>query len=125
MLNNPYQAYKQQSMLTMTQGEMLIAVYDGLLKAVYSAQQAFEKKDISEINKQLQKAQRILRYLQGTLNHDYEVSGNLNALYDYFIRQLRQANIKKSSDGLDEIVRMIEELRESFVQADKNVRMKK
>ena len=34
MLQNRYQAYKQQSMLTMTQGEMLTAVYDGLLKAI-------------------------------------------------------------------------------------------
>lgn len=126
MIQNGYQAaYKQQSLLTMTQGEMLSAVYDGLLKALYSAQKAFKINDITLINKHLLKAQEILRYLKSTLNSQYEVSQNLDTLYDYFIEQIRQANIKKSPDGLDDITQMIQELRDAFVQADKNVRLQK
>lgn len=125
MIQNNYQAYKQQSLLTMTQGEMLKAVFDGLLKSIYSAQKAFETNDIALINKHLLKAQEILAYLKSTLNSQYEVSQNLDTLYDYFINQIRQANIKKSPDGLDDITQMIQELRDAFVQADKNVRAQK
>lgn len=125
MLQNRYQAYKQQSMLTMTQGEMLTAVYDGLLKAIYSAQKAFETQDLPEINKHLLKAQEILGYLKSTLNSQYEIAQNLESLYDYFIQQLRQANVKKSPEGLQDIAQMIQELRDAFVQADKNVRSQK
>ena len=32
MKNNPYQSYKQQSVMTMTQGDMLTLLYDGVLK---------------------------------------------------------------------------------------------
>lgn len=124
MLQNQYQAYKQQSVLTMTQGEMLKAVYDGLLKALYSAQKAFSTNDYALINKHLLKAQEILEYLKNTLNPKYEISQNLAALYDYFLEKIRQANVSKSSDGLDEIENMIMELRDAFVQADKNVRTK-
>mgnify|MGYP001623257989 FL=1 len=125
MLQNRYQAYKQQSMLTMTQGEMLTAVYDGLLKAIYSAQKAFETRDLPEINKHLLKAQEILGYLKSTLNSQYEIAQNLESLYDYFIQQLRQANVKKSPEGLQDVAQMIQELRDAFVQADKNVRSQK
>lgn len=125
MLQNRYQAYKQQSMLTMTQGEMLTAVYDGLLKAIYSAQKAFETQDLPEINKHLLKAQEILGYLKSTLNSQYEIAQNLESLYDYFIQQLRQANVKKSPEGLQDVAQMIQELRDAFVQADKNVRSQK
>ncbi len=125
MLQNRYQAYKQQSMLTMTQGEMLTAVYDGLLKAIYSAQKAFETRNLPEINKHLLKAQEILGYLKSTLNSQYEIAQNLESLYDYFIQQLRQANVKKSPEGLQDVAQMIQELRDAFVQADKNVRSQK
>lgn len=124
MLQNQYQAYKQQSVLTMTQGEMLKAVYDGLLKSLYSAQKAFSAHDYTLINKHLLKAQEILEYLKNTLNPKYEISQNLAALYDYFLDKIRQANVTKSPDGLDEIEKMVTELRDAFVQADKNVRMK-
>lgn len=122
MLQNQYQAYRQQSVLTMTQGEMLKAVYDGLLKALYSAQKAFDAGDYALINKHLLKAQEILEYLKNTLNPKYEISGNLASLYDYFLEKIRGANVAKSPDGLDEIEKMITELRDAFVQADKNVR---
>lgn len=125
MLQNRYQAYKQQSMLTMTQGEMLTAVYDGVLKAIYSAQQAFKAGDLAAINKHLIKAQEILSYLKSTLNSKYEISQNLESLYDYFIEQVRQANVKKNPDGLAEVAEMVQELRDAFVQADKNVRTQK
>lgn len=125
MLQNRYQAYKQQSMLTMTQGEMLTAVYDGLLKAIYSAQKAFETRNLPEINKHLLKAQEILGYLKSTLNSQYEIAQNLESLYDYFIQQLRQANVKKNPEGLQDIAQMVQELRDAFVQADKNVRSQK
>ena len=78
-----------------------------------------------EINKHLLKAQEILGYLKSTLNSQYEIAQNLESLYDYFIQQLRQANVKKSPEGLQDVAQMIQELRDAFVQADKNVRSQK
>ena len=44
-----------------------------------------------------QKAQKILRYLDQTLDPQYEISGSLSALYDYFIRRLVEANLHKDN----------------------------
>ena len=121
---NPYQQYQRQSVMTMTQGEMLTKLYDEVIKQMSGAKICLTEKDLSGVNNALQKAQRILFYLKSTLDFKYEISGNLDALYDFFIERTVQANLKKDAAMLDEIIPMIEDLRDSFVQADRNARSK-
>lgn len=122
MLQNKYQAYKQQSVMTMTQGEMLNTLYDGLLKALYAAKGGLETRDYTVANRELIRAQKILNYLKTTLNHQYEIANNLEMLYNFFLQQIVQANVRKSSEHMDDIIEMVTQLRDAFVQADKNVR---
>lgn len=121
-MNNPYKAYKQQSILTMTPGDMLTALYDGILKEVAVAKDAFAQNNIPGINRSLIKIQRILYHLQSTLDFQYEVANSLNALYDYFIYLATQANVKKDPAGLDELASMINELKLVYIDADKKSR---
>ena len=121
---NPYQQYQRQSVMTMTQGEMLTKLYDEVIKQMSGAKICLTEKDLSGVNNALQKAQRILFYLKSTLDFKYEISGNLDALYDFFIKRIVQANLKKDAAMLDEIIPMIEDLRDTFVQADRNARSK-
>lgn len=121
---NPYQQYQRQSVMTMTQGEMLTKLYDEVIKQMSGAKICLTEKDLSGVNNALQKAQRILFYLKSTLDFKYEISGNLDALYDFFIKRTVQANLKKDAAILDEIIPMIEDLRDTFVQADRNARSK-
>ena len=109
MVLNPYQKYQQQSVMTMTPGEMLTRLFD-------------EQKDYAQANDALQRAQRILRHLDATLDRQYEVSHGLSALYDYFIRRTVEANIRKEDAPIDEILPMVIELRDSFIQADRLAR---
>ena len=122
MLQNKYQAYKQQSVMTMTQGEMLNTLYDGLLKALYAAKGGLETRDYTVANRELIRAQKILNYLKTTLNHQYEIANNLEMLYNFFLQQIVQANVPKSSEHMDDVIEMVTQLRDAFVQADKNVR---
>ena len=121
---NPYQQYQRQSVMTMTQGEMLTKLYDEVIKQMSGAKICLTEKDLSGVNNALQKAQRILFYLKSTLDFKYEISGNLDALYDFFIERTVQANLKKDAAMLDEIIPMIEDFRDTFVQADRNARSK-
>ena len=121
---NPYQQYQRQSVMTMTQGEMLTKLYDEVIKQMSGAKICLTEKDLSGVNNALQKAQRILFYLKSSLDFKYEISGNLDALYDFFIERIVQANLKKDAAMLDEIIPMIEDLRDTFVQADRNARSK-
>lgn len=122
-MTNPYDNYRQQSVMTMTGGEMLVKLYDETLRQMNSAKRSMAENDLAASNLSLQKCQRILNYLDNTLDKRYPVSTSLSSLYDFFIRQTVAANIRKDSTLLDDIMPMIAELRDTFVQAEKLSRM--
>ena len=123
--SNPYNQYKEQSIMTMTPGEQIIVLYEECLKtlnlAVYYIE---EKKDMDEAEKSIKKVQRIIHYLDGILDFKYDIANNLHMLYDYFIRTLVQANIRKRSEVIKPLIPLIEELKSSFQQAERKVHTK-
>ncbi len=121
---NPYQKYKQQSVMTMTQGEMLTQLFDEVIKQVSGGVQFIGSGDYDASNQSLQKAQVILNYLRQSLDRRYPVSQGLDQLYEFFIHRVVQANIKKETAGLEEIIPMLQELRETFVVAGRTARMR-
>ena len=122
MAVNPYEAYKKQSVLTMTQGEMLNKLYEEAVKQLEFAQVYIENKDYAKTNDSLKRAQKIILHLRSTLNFQYEISNNLASLYDYFVQRIVEANVKKDVAPLKEITPMIKELKDTFAQADKLAR---
>ena len=118
-MTNPYQTYKQQSVMTMTQGQMLEAVFDELIKQLNISLIAFEKNDIAGINRSLQKSQHIINELKSALNFDYGISNNLNDIYNYFNRVIMNANVKKDSSGIVDIIQLVTELKDAFSEAEK------
>ncbi len=116
---NPYQKYQQQSVMTMTQGEMLLKLYDETIKQLSAAEIFMGEGSIEKTNQALQKAQKIVNHLRATLDFQYEISNQLAALYDYFVRQIVAANIKKDVALIQEVLPMVTELRDTFAQAAK------
>lgn len=117
---NPYQKYQQQSIMTMTPGELLLKLYDESIKQLRQAEEALGQKQYDRANAGMQKAQRIVSHLNKTLVMDYEISKNLEALYDFFIYKITQANIHKDASHLEEILPMLQDLRDAYAQAEKN-----
>lgn len=68
MYQNGYEQYKLQSVNTMTSSEMLLLLYDELLKRLARAQVALEDKDYDLFNKSVQRSKEIVQYLDFTLN---------------------------------------------------------
>ena len=124
MIKHSYESYKQQSVMTMTQTEMLTMLYDGILKEIEVLKKVFAQQpdDMEEINRVLQKMQKIFSYLKSSLDTNYDIAKNLYSLYDYCNWILMQANIKKELFKIDEITEIISELKESYIQADRSAR---
>ncbi len=121
-MQTSYEKYRDQSISTMTQGEMVVRLYDEIVKQLGLASHYIEVGDVLKSNESLQKCQRILNHLNNTLDFKYEISKNLSALYDFFIRQVVSANIKKDKKLIDEILPLLEELRETFAQGERLAR---
>lgn len=110
-------AYRSASVQTATPERLLIMLYDGLIRFVRLAQSAIVSDDVPEAHKNLIKSQDIVLELKSTLKMEYEISHALAALYDYFLKKLREANVSKMVEPLEEILPRVEELREAWVQA--------
>ena len=122
-MQNPYAKYKQQSVMTMTQGDMINLLYDEIINRLNKGLLGLEVRDFEASNTHFKKAQAIISHLESTLDSQYPVSRNLSSLYEYFNHQIIQANVRKSPDPVQEVLPMIMELKEAFAQADKQVRM--
>lgn len=118
---NPYQKYQQQSIMTMTPGELLLKLFDETIKQLHYAQDALPQKQYDQANASMQKATRIISHLNKTLDMQYDISKNLEQLYDFFMHKITQANIYKDPSHIAEILPMIEDLRDTFAQAERQV----
>ncbi|NLM62230.1 MAG: flagellar export chaperone FliS [Clostridiales bacterium] len=119
-----YDKYREQTIMTMTPGEMVVRLFEESEKQISFAIMCIEKKDIQGANASLQKAQRIFNYLKASLDFKYPISRNLSELYDFFNRRLIEANIKKIKEPAEEILPLVTELREAFQQGERLARMK-
>lgn len=116
---NAYQHYKEQSINTMTQGELLSLLYDELVKRLMRCDLALEQEDYAQLDECVDRCTNILHYLDDTLDRKYEISKELHRLYEYFTFELGRVKIGHNREKLNEIRPMISELRDSFREADK------
>ncbi|HBD00166.1 flagellar export chaperone FliS [Lacrimispora celerecrescens] len=114
-----YQNYKAQTVNTMTPGEMLGLLYDELLKRLTRAELALEKKDYILFDQSIQRSVEIVNYLKNTLNYNYEISSELNRLYDFFIYEFGRISAGRNSKVIAEVRPLIAELRDAFKEAQR------
>ena len=114
-----YQGYKEQGINDMTPGELLLLLYDELVKRLVRADLALGKKDYALFEASVDRCLDILRYLDDTLDMQYPISRNLNRLYDYFCYELNRVKAGRNKTELDRVKTMVGELRDSFREAHK------
>ena len=115
-----YQQYKTQSINTMTQGELLLLLYDELYKRLAQAELMLDQQNFPVYEESLDRAVAIVEYLDATLDRQYPISKNLAQLYEYFTYELGRAKIGRRKEVLTHTKSMIVELRDAFRQAQKS-----
>lgn len=116
-INQPYQAYKQNSVTTASPEELTLLLYNGCLKFIKLARKAMEEQNIEQRNINLIKAQNIVQELMVTLNMDVAISHNLMRMYDYLHTRLVEANTKNDAEILNEVEGYIVEFRDTWKEA--------
>ncbi|OPX92016.1 MAG: Flagellar protein FliS [Pelotomaculum sp. PtaB.Bin104] len=114
---NPYLKYRQNSIETASGEQLLLMLYDGAVRFLRNAVLSIEKQDFEGAHNSIVRVQDIIGELICTLNMDYEISGYLRQLYEYFLERLIEANVKKDKDIAVEILNFLSELRETWAQA--------
>ncbi|HPD01284.1 MAG TPA: flagellar export chaperone FliS [Acetivibrio sp.] len=121
-LNNAYNQYKENSVHTATPEEQTLMLYNGLVKYLMQAQMAVNGNKIEKAGTCIIKAQDIISEFRSTLDMKYDISHQLEQLYDYMYRRLVDANIKKDIGIIEEILGFAKELRDTWEKAIKIAR---
>ncbi len=120
MQQNPYQKFMQQSVTTMTPGQLVVALYDKAItelnKAVYYIE---DEPSIPKAHNSIIRVLDIVDTLDSHLNEKYEISKSLAAMYQYFRENLTKANVKKDAGILKELIPFFQEIRDAFAEASK------
>lgn len=119
--SNAYNTYKNNSINYASKEQLLLMLVDGAVKFAKIGRQAIIDKDIPKAHANIVKAQDIFYELMATL--DVRQAGDwgnqLMSIYDFIVRRLTDANIKKDVNILDEVLPIIEDVRNTWHEAYK------
>ncbi len=110
-------AYLEQKVLSARPEELTLMLYDGILKFLGQAKLYIVQNNVEKSSNGLIRAEDIIDELLSTLNMDYEISNNLDALYVYMRARLVEANIKKDVAIIDEVLELATDLRDTWKEA--------
>jgi flagellar protein FliS len=117
---NPWESYRQIATHTAPPGQLVLMLYDGALRFLELGVAGFSIDDPAESNmavhNNLQRALDIVRELNLSLNMEQggDVAVELRRLYDYFDRRIRESNMQKRPEGVHEVIRHLNVLRNAW-----------
>ena len=112
------QQYKEQSLSTMTQGELLLLLLDELVKRLLRGELALGQGDFDLFEASIDRCLAIVNYLDDTLDRNYTISRELHRLYDFFAYDLNRIKIGRNKQELERLKPMIADLRDTFRAAE-------
>ncbi|MCD6569237.1 MAG: flagellar export chaperone FliS [Deltaproteobacteria bacterium] len=110
-----YQTYKKAQVQTADQGKLILMCYEGTINFLNQAKLHMLERDTTKQKFFLNKAQDVLWELTGSLNFEAgEIAYNLDALYNYMIRRIVDADYYDNPSVIDEIIGFLKEIKESW-----------
>ena len=117
---NPYRAYRDTQIKTASQGKLIVMLYDEAIRQVDNAINGMNgpNETVDQVNGALIKAQDLITELMVSLDFERggDIAQGLFGLYMFFNQQLVDANIKKEVDPLNDVKKMLIELRSAWVE---------
>jgi len=96
-------------------------LFDGAIRFSNQAKEYILAKDFEQANAKLIRAQDIMMELMVSLDLDQgEIAQNLYQLYDFIHERLVEANLKKDVELIDQALRFLEDLRDTWRQVVAN-----
>tara|TARA_B100000686_G_C16777550_1_gene969539 strand:- start:1555 stop:1998 length:444 start_codon:yes stop_codon:yes gene_type:complete len=95
-----HREYKQNEISTSDQGKLILMMYEGAIKNLRLAQESMKNKDLANKGLYIQKTHDIVNELSFALDMKKggDVAERLEQLYQYILRQLMLANIKRTDE---------------------------
>jgi flagellar secretion chaperone FliS len=111
-------AYRQQSILTATPGQLVVMLYDGCLRFLHQAAHAMRGGDMAGSNARLIRAEAIIDELHATLDLEQGgvVASRLQGIYVFCNRHLLEARSAQEPEMIEKVSELLAELRDAWAQ---------
>jgi flagellar protein FliS len=120
---NPYNTYKQNSVKMSSKEQLLLMLVDGAVKHTKIARLAILDKNIPKAHTELVRVQDIFTELMITMDKSIgNYMEDLYNVYDFIKSELARANMKKDISIIDNVLPLIEEVRDMWHEVDKKIK---
>lgn len=99
--------------------ELVVIIYELILDSIQEGEMCYNNGDVEAGAEQIGKAQAYLQELKGSLDRQYELSGQLLRLYRYVNEQLITTKLRQKPVNLDAASNVIRGLMSSFAEVAK------
>jgi len=113
---NGVTAYQDTAITTQSKGRIIVMLYDGAVKFLKMAIRELEAGNYEAKGKYIGRALAIINELNAVLDMDAggEVAQNLRKLYNFNNNHLSQANIKRDTQMIQDVIDVMETLNQSW-----------
>ncbi len=105
----------------MTSEELVVVLYDELVKRLKKASIALEIGKLDIFDESITRCSDIVLYLKEALNFEYQISYELVNFYNFFLYELTRAKSSRNPEIMAGIEPLIKDLREAFGEAAKTL----
>ncbi|MEA1973877.1 MAG: flagellar export chaperone FliS [Candidatus Cloacimonadota bacterium] len=125
-MQNHLNTYKQINVNTTNRGKIVVMLFSGAITFLNKAKVYANQKDYYNKGKFITKAQKIIDELNISLDmkKGKDISQNLRSLYIFLGKYLNKANIKNNPQMIDECIKILNVLKESFDEIVTNPKYK-
>ncbi len=118
-MNSYSNQYQQNQILTASQEQLLLMLYDGAIKFCRQAIAAFTKGDETEKLGRISKVFAIVTEFSNSLNHEIggDIAADLDGLYHFMLRELNKARTSTNDENLRNVERLLVDLRLTWGEA--------
>jgi flagellar secretion chaperone FliS len=108
-------AYRESAVLSAPPELLVVMLYDGARRFLFQAGVAMGAGQIELTNRKLRRAEDIIQHLRDILDMQQgEIPANLESIYVYCLRQLRQSRFEKNPAVIEHVSSLLGQLREAF-----------
>ncbi len=117
---DPLKSYRETQIKTAAQSKLILMLYDGAIKNINLSLEILNKKhkEFDQTSNLIIKVQDIVTELMVSLDFERggEIAKNLFNVYMYMNRRLLDANIKKTAQPLNDVKKLLLELRDAWAE---------
>lgn len=111
--------YQENQILTASQEQILIMLYDGAIRFCRQAIAANDERDEPQKLGRISKVFAIVVEFSNSLNHEIggDIAADLDALYQFMLRELNHARRDDSGEHLKNVEKLLVDLRKTWGEA--------